>query len=331
MEPVSVHGRCVPWQIGTGNRRQICDFEVQPPPHDQMPRWVQEKPPRFQSTCQDSPLMLPNGMRLRQQTPPQQQMPCLQMPLGQSFQQQRGCPSEACARQQRQHQPELRQELRLQRFFDDEMRMSEFREMDGMERRFYVPPEFRAPNPSPPIQVKTVVDVLPRAPSDKRECRSMCMPKGMGDIDPNCQGEDYRINSGYQPSRPGDAVDRKFDPCCKWKPFRDGTSEGHKAAHWQFGKDREGKSGRDKNKDCDAQSCPENQTTIGNRSVYPKLGGMVPGYGGHVPGFERCKFGKTYGRETAETLKKVKSTEKIPRSYTMAQWQTKCYNKDINC
>ena len=24
------------------------------------------------------------------------------------------------------------------------------------------------------------------------ECRSMCMPKGMGSMDPNCQGEDYR-------------------------------------------------------------------------------------------------------------------------------------------
>lgn len=323
-----MHGRCVPWHIGTGNRREICDFEVQPPPHDQMPRWVQEKPPRFQSTCQDSPSsMLPNGMRLQQQQQKPQQPLCFQA-MGQAFQRP-GCPRDCCAPPQQ--QPDLRQELRQQRFFGDEMRMSEFREMDGMERRFYVPPEFRQQNQIPPLQVKTVVDVSPRVPSDKRECRSMCMPKGMGDIDPNCQGEDYRVKSGYQPSRPGDAVDRRFDPCCKWRPFRDGTSEGHKAAHWQFGKDRENKSGKVKNKECDGEGCPENQTTIGSRSVYPRFGGMVPGYGGHVPGFERCKFGKTYGSETAEALKKVKSTEKFPRSYSMAQWQTKCYNKDINC
>ena len=48
----------------------------------------------------------------------------------------------------------------------------------------------------------------------------------------------FRVNSGYQPSRPGDAADRRFDPCCKRKPFRDGTSDGHKANHYQFGKDR---------------------------------------------------------------------------------------------
>ena len=33
------------------------------------------------------------------------------------------------------------------------MPMSEFREMDGMERRFYVPPEFRQQNQIPRMQV----------------------------------------------------------------------------------------------------------------------------------------------------------------------------------
>merc|ERR1719193_144894 len=77
-----------------------------------------------------------------------------------------------------------------------------------MERRFYIPPEFREMRN--PHQVKAVVERDARAStSKKRECRSMCMPKGMGMIDPNCQGEDYRVKSGYQPSRPGDAVDQQ--------------------------------------------------------------------------------------------------------------------------
>jgi len=288
-----MHGRCVPWQIGTGNRRQICDFEVQPSPHDQMPRWVQEKPPMFQSSCPNQEDRNP----LHFQPHPSMQ-----------------------------HQQQLRQ----QRFFGDEMLMTDFHHMDAIEKRFYVPPEFREQRQR---QVKGFVGgggggFAGAARSDKRECRSMCMPEGMGAIDPNCQGEDYRVNSGYQPSRPGDAVDRRFNPCSKWRPFRDGTSEGHKAAHWQFGKDGAKESS---DKECETNACPENVLSVGHRSVYPKFGGMVPGYGGHVPGFERCKFGKTFGRETAASLKKVKSTGEIPRSYAMAEWRTKCYNKEINC
>ena len=38
-----------------------------------------------------------------------------------------------------QHQQQLRQ----QRFFGDEMLMTDFQHMDAIEKRFYVPPEFR--------------------------------------------------------------------------------------------------------------------------------------------------------------------------------------------
>jgi len=335
------HGRCVPWHIGTGNRRQICDFEVQPSPHDEMPRWVQERPPQFQTTCSDTNRSRVNACsepcpQYQQMThsSSQQLQPCLKRQQPQSCAQQFQPCLQSYPQLQRQPQPNLPQQERLRQLFGDEMLLSDFDRMNGMERRFYIPPEFREMRN--PHQVKAVVERDARAStSKKRECRSMCMPKGMGMIDPNCQGEDYRVKSGYQPSRPGDAVDRSFDPCNKWKPFRDGTSEGHKAAHWQFGKDREPSEGKltasASASKCKRNGCPETETTIGNRSVYPKLGGMVPGYGGHVPGFERCKFGKTYGRETAEVLKKVKSNEKIPKSYTMAEWRSKCYNKEVNC
>jgi len=323
--PLSLHGRCVPWHIGTGNRRQICDFEVQPPPHDQMPRWIQEKTPMFQST--------------RSAPAPRSLQACANHEKRQNevyVLQHQPIPQQPPKQQQLQHHqlPGLAQQLRLQELFGDEMLLSEFQRMDGMERRFYVPPQLRTTrNAQIHPQAKIGVAKDGRIPiSDRRECRSMCMPEGMGVIDPNCQGEDYRVNSGYQPSRLGDAVDRCFDPCYKWKPFRDGTSAGHKANHWQFGKGPTGRgTGSSKASNCKTNECPENETTIGNRSVIPKLGGMIPGYGGHVPGFERCKFGKTYGRETADVLRKVKSTAKIPNSYSMAEWRTKCYNKEVNC
>jgi len=342
--PISLHGRCVPWQIGTGNRRQICDFEVQPPPHNEMPRWVQEKPQMLQSTCQApnqekrpscgnghqgfyTLQRLPDIQQQQQQPFVRQQQPGIQQQCP-GLQHQPRPQQQQFRMQQQQQQPDLQQQLRLQRLFGDEMLLSDFEKMGGMERRFYVPPEFRQQQQQQLSQQGKRNEIVR---SERRECRSMCMPKGMGAIDPNCQGEDYRLKSGYQPSRPGDAVDRRFDPCDKRRSFRDGTSEGHKANHWQFGKDRDS-SATPKASGCEKTgSCPENEMTVGNRSVYPKLGGMIPGYGGHVPGFERCKFGKTFGRETADVLRKVKSTDKIPKSYTMAEWRTKCYNKEVNC
>jgi len=55
--------------------------------------------------------------------------------------------------------------------------------------------------------------------------------------------------------------------------------------------------------------CPECPIEIHSRTVYPKCEAMVPGYGGHVPGLNSCKFGKTFGRETREALQRVFSTQ----------------------
>jgi len=61
-------------------------------------------------------------------------------------------------------------------------------------------------------------------------------------------------------------------------------------------------------------NCPECPIEIHSRTVYPKCEPMLPGYGGHVPGVQICKFGKTYGRETREALQKVYSTVQFGRS-----------------
>jgi len=61
-------------------------------------------------------------------------------------------------------------------------------------------------------------------------------------------------------------------------------------------------------------NCPECPIEIHSRTVYPKCEAMVPGYGGHVPGVQICKFGKTYGRETREALQKVYSTVQFGRN-----------------
>lgn len=60
-------------------------------------------------------------------------------------------------------------------------------------------------------------------------------------------------------------------------------------------------------------NCPECPIEIHSRTVYPKCESMLPGYGGHVPGVNVCKFGKTFGRETREALQKVYSTPMLPR------------------
>merc|ERR1719447_1778883 len=57
-----------------------------------------------------------------------------------------------------------------------------------------------------------------------------------------------------------------------------------------------------------SDDCPECPIEIHSRTVYPKCEAMLPGYGGHVPGIQVCKFGKTFGRETREALQKVYST-----------------------
>merc|ERR1719419_269834 len=246
-----------------------------------------------------------------------------------------------------QMQPQSNQQ-RIQQLFGDEMTLADFDAMTKMQRKFYIPPEFR-PKASETQQRQCKQQQQQQQHQQQQQkgnsqlstkqstqkqtgpCleRSLCKPSGMGSLDPNCQGPDCRVKSGYQPSFRGDAVDRTFNACDKFQKFRDGTSKGHKAAHYQFGKEGILKN-ESLGKKCKS-SCPEEDTIVGNRSVFPKLGGMVPGYGGHVPGYERCKFGKTYGRETAEVLKKVKSNEKFPQIYTMAEWREKCYNPNISC
>jgi len=62
-----------------------------------------------------------------------------------------------------------------------------------------------------------------------------------------------------------------------------------------------------------SDDCPECPIEIHSRTVYPKCEAMLPGYGGHVPGIQVCKFGKTFGRETREALQKVYSTPLLRR------------------
>jgi len=47
------------------------------------------------------------------------------------------------------------------------------------------------------------------------------------------------------------------------------------------------------------------------RQVYAKCGGMIPGYGGHVPGYAICTLGNSYSMETEGCLKRVISNERL--------------------
>ena len=40
--------------------------------------------------------------------------------------------------------------------------------------------------------------------------------------------------------------------------------------------------------------CPHEIVPLKKRQVYAKCGGMIPGYGGHVPGYSVCTLGNSY-------------------------------------
>lgn len=51
--------------------------------------------------------------------------------------------------------------------------------------------------------------------------------------------------------------------------------------------------------------CPCPQTQLKIRQLYPECGGMMSGYGGHVPGLNDCTLGDNYKKATAKVLKQV--------------------------
>jgi len=57
--------------------------------------------------------------------------------------------------------------------------------------------------------------------------------------------------------------------------------------------------------------CPGEIVPLKKRQVYSRCGGMIPGYGGHVPGYSICTLGNSYTLETEGCLKRVISDERL--------------------
>ena len=57
--------------------------------------------------------------------------------------------------------------------------------------------------------------------------------------------------------------------------------------------------------------CPSEKIDIGRRVVYDKRRGMIPGYGGHVPGIHICTQGGNFGNLTRKVLKQTVSSERL--------------------
>jgi len=67
-----------------------------------------------------------------------------------------------------------------------------------------------------------------------------------------------------------------------------------------------------KKDDCAEMSkCPSAKIDIGRRVVYDKRRGMIPGYGGHVPGIHICTQGGNFGNLTRRVLKQTVSSERL--------------------
>jgi len=67
-----------------------------------------------------------------------------------------------------------------------------------------------------------------------------------------------------------------------------------------------------KKEDCQKSSkCPSAEIDIGRRVVYDKRRGMIPGYGGHVPGIHICTQGGNFGNLTRRVLKQTVSSERL--------------------
>jgi len=57
--------------------------------------------------------------------------------------------------------------------------------------------------------------------------------------------------------------------------------------------------------------CPDEVVPLKKRQIYARCGGMIPGYGGHVPGYSICTLGNNYSLETDRCLKRVISAERL--------------------
>lgn len=67
-----------------------------------------------------------------------------------------------------------------------------------------------------------------------------------------------------------------------------------------------------KKDDCtESSKCPSAEIDIGRRVVYDKRRGMIPGYGGHVPGIHICTQGGNFGNLTRKVLKQTVSSERL--------------------
>merc|ERR1712142_81670 len=60
-----------------------------------------------------------------------------------------------------------------------------------------------------------------------------------------------------------------------------------------------------------SSKCPSAKIDIGRRVVYDKRRGMIPGYGGHVPGIHICTQGGNFGNLTRKVLKQTVSSERL--------------------
>lgn len=59
------------------------------------------------------------------------------------------------------------------------------------------------------------------------------------------------------------------------------------------------------------ETCPPEIVPLKKRQVYSKCGGMLPGYGGHVPGYNICTLAGNYSDETERCLKRVISEPRL--------------------
>ena len=62
-----------------------------------------------------------------------------------------------------------------------------------------------------------------------------------------------------------------------------------------------------------SSKCPSAEIDIGRRVVYDKKRGMIPGYGGHVPGIHTCTQGSNFGNLTRRVLKQTVSSERLKK------------------
>jgi len=93
------------------------------------------------------------------------------------------------------------------------------------------------------------------------------------------------------------------DPCPKGKGDKCSCSEEEKKKFAEQKKKAECEEGSSK--------CPSAKIDIGRRVVYDKRRGMIPGYGGHVPGIHICTQGGNFGNLTRKVLKQTVSSERL--------------------